>query len=210
MTKEYKQRKQEEKEARIFFSPLENEFILQKTFIELIERNLFFELNDNILKCYGAEFLNVDEELPDSIISKITSLLPYFSKIAGNISLASKCLSLILDVGITTEELFEEKIEDRSERPGIGSMQLGVTSTLGKSFLPDFPLIKFIIGPVKKHQVVHYLDTGLYNGFIKNFYDFFLPFNVEPVTEIILEKEEFNFKLSPLAEDARLGFTTVL
>jgi len=78
-----KKYKEEESDARAFFSPIENEFFIQRLNIEKNERTLlenFYSLKDDFL----IDFWKINKAIPKAYILKLIKILPFSFKIAGD------------------------------------------------------------------------------------------------------------------------------
>jgi hypothetical protein len=76
-----KRQKKEEQDARLFFSPLENEFFYQKLKIEKNERELLYNFS-NLKDDFLLDFWNLECDMPKEFALKLIKILPYSHKIA--------------------------------------------------------------------------------------------------------------------------------
>jgi hypothetical protein len=209
MKEAYRQRKREEKNARSFFSPFENEFFLQKTLVETTESQLLFDMENNLFDNDLLSFLGIDASLPKEIISKLCCILPYKDQIAGNIPLSIKCLKYILNEKINYRNIFP--VENQPfDNLSLGKSTLGTDMLLGNSYHQNYRDLEVCIGPVKKSDLLSYLEGGIHHKFLKLFYNFFIPLTMEVHTLILVEKKTSQFVLAKNKEDGILGYTTTL
>lgn len=210
MIDDYKKRKAEEKEARSFFTPFESEFFLQKAFIEQKEKEMIVNASKNLLDDSFLSFLNIDYSLPSLLVAKFTSLLPYLDKIAGNLPITFKSLELILEEKVNYITKFAEKQKSESCFSKLGQAKIGIDFVVGDSYDDTLPFIECNIGPLKKKDLLKYMEGGDYSKFIEMFFNFFIPVSYEVKTIVTIESQEQQFALLENYESSRLGFTTTI
>ncbi|MFD0862846.1 hypothetical protein ACFQ1M_11590 [Sungkyunkwania multivorans] len=198
--------KTQEKEARDFFAPLENEFFLQKVNVEENERKFidkFTDLNDR----FFYDFWQLDERLPKRYTSKLLKLLPYAHQIAGNLEVMAVCLERIL--GERTEITRNDKtVKFRGESNKV-TRQLGLNMTLGlDETRVRYPAVDIIIGPIKKENVEVFVLKET-RRFIEVFCDYFLPLEFEYDIVVEVSEKENNFVLEA-TNNPRMGLTTAI
>ena len=203
--------KEEEENARSFFSPLENEFFYQRLRIERNERELlddFYNLNDDFL----IDFWNIADQIPEDYVLKLIKLLPHSHKISGDFELTRMCLEKILDEKVTFKKKFENtmSVNDSEDKdPRKEELQLGVDSVLnGNKNTVLSPTLKVIIGPVSEQNINKYLKRDGVIKFINTFYDYFIPMEVDVVTEFtLINKDGF---LLDVTNSPLMGISTQL
>ena len=184
--------KQEEQDARLFFSPLENEFFNQRLRIECNERKLlddFYNLNDNFLQ----NFWKVDLSLPDSYILELIKLLPHSHKIVGDFELTRLSLQKVLNEKVSFKKNYKRR--PNAENGGHNTngeigYQLGVDTVLDGSTNELLnPILEVTIGPVLDNNINKYLKKGEVLDFINTFYDYFIPMEIEVTTKFTVNNE---------------------
>lgn len=185
------QYKEEEKQARLFFSPLENEFFRQRLQIEKNEKALisqFYKLKDSFL----IDFWKIDTEIPKKHLLKLIKLLPFAFKISGDIELTRLCLEKILGLQVR----FEKKLRAESNNNVASeNLSLGMNMVL-PSIAPEIHTlsIEASIGPVKNNEVDLFFKSDGLLKFINLFYEYFMPVDIEVFTKIVAPKNS-NFSL---------------
>lgn len=199
--------KKEEKEARHFFSPLENEFFNQKLEIENNERDLFnnfLNLDDKFL----IDFWKIDDTIPKKYLSKLIKLLPFAYKIAGDLELTKKCLEEILDKNVKiTKKYSPNPVELRNLNKDDNC--LGTSFTLSKK--TDYisqPYYNVEIGPIDEENVEDYIKEDGVLKFVNVFYDYFFPIEVQIKTKLNVSYKN-GFLLREDYEPI-IGLTTVI
>jgi len=206
----------EEKEARMFFQPFENEIFIQRVQLAMLENRIFNEINAEFLMGIIPHFWRVDNDLPENYVSRLKKLLPLVHQIAGDHSLTAQCLEFILKEHVTIST-----IEDNSDEiaPGdfhysgvIGKSLLGV-DTISGNFVNGFigHLISSI-GPIMNPETTELVKNGRMNRFLVCFYSYFIPFELDIETKFIFEAERSLFMLNDNddAEISYLGYNTVI
>lgn len=174
--------KQEEKEARHFFLPLENEFFNQKLNIEGKEQELlnnFLNLDDDFL----ISFWKIDKSIPKKYLLKLLRLLPYSYKIAGNLELTKLCLEKILNKKVIIRKKNRLK---KINKTGLNEVEqiLGTSFTLHNEYdTVLFPTLEIEIILEDDNQVQEYIKKDGILKFVNIFYDYFLPVEVDTITK---------------------------
>lgn len=186
---------EEEKEARAFFAPLENEFFYQKLQIEKNERSLlddFYRLNDSFL----IEFWDLDPTIPEAYKLKLIKLLPYSYKITGNFELTRRCLEEIIEVPVSLKESYTNNQDVVLQQTKSKGIQLGVDMILdSQKNAILYPQLEVQIGPIPIEEIDNYLKKDGVQNFITIFYEYFVPIEIEVITTFTVTNEE-GFKLN--------------
>lgn len=211
-----KKLKAEEKAARSFFLPFENELFFQKINLELEERKILYRFSENLFDDLNTDFWNFDPSTDRKYLSRMVKFLHFSHKISGNISLTGKCLSEILNETVnatlvesctTINEFMKE-----GEKSGcmLGNASLGVDFICGNSFKTTSHILHFTIGPLKNTRITDYLENGTVTTFLKCFCEYFVPAELEVSSTILVAPGECDFTLQPTGDSALLGYTTTI
>lgn len=199
--------KLEEKEARKFFQPIENEIFNQFVTIEKEESaliNRFSDIKNNFL----LRFWQIDPSLPVDFVMKLIKLLPYAHKISGDMDLTALCLEKI----IGEEVKFKKSMQPYSLSHQKGDLKdkLGVDMVLGVEESTILcPEIEVCIGPISKKNISHFVEGSSWMRFITVFYEYFIPMEMEVKTNVDANRDENNFVLNE-KEPAIMGLNTAL
>ena len=210
MIKEYRQQKEEEKAARLFFAPLENELFQFNVQTEIFESKFFQEINSSLAPKALYTLWNTTREFTSKLSSKFIRLLPYVYKIVGNISKTCEILSLLLEEPVDVKTKESEHFSDTSQSSYLGKCFLGLDSTIGTNYIDYSKHLELQIGPLKKTALPEYLHQGILKRFISFFCEHFFPLEVEVTTQILLPKEKQSCILNKLEEPSFLGYNTYL
>lgn len=181
--------KEEEKNARSFFRPFENEFFNQRLEIELNERKLldnFYNLKDDFL----IDFWKIDKKLPREYILKLIKLLPYRHKIVGDFELTRLCLEKILKQTVIFKRGYGNPPSNNTKEYR-KEYKLGVDLVLSnddKKVLQ--PQLEVEIEAISEDKIASYLTENGVSRFINTFYDYFIPIEMEITTKFVVNKEE--------------------
>jgi len=169
----HQKQKKQEKDARSFFAPLENEFFTQKVIIEKSERKLINEFT-NLKTDFLLKFWNLNPEIPSDYSIKLLQLLPYVHKISGEIELTALSLEKIIGEKVTIIKKYKSVNQDTQDTSN--KNQLGVDLVLElKETTISYPCWDIMIGPINKKNVDKYIVSGATKKFITIFCDYFIP-----------------------------------
>jgi hypothetical protein len=205
MIEEHKILKDQENEARKFFSPFENEIFNYRVKIENIERDFLYKLNGSKPVDFFYDFWGLSHDFPANLVAKFIRLLPYAYRIVGDIELSCSFLSNVLEEQVRFESYGYKEHFDSSENFDFGESRLGVDLICGNSFI-DYSLnITIEIGPIVNNNFSQYINNGPMQKFIDCFYEHFFPLEVEIRTILLInhEEEEFDFNKTSV-----LGYST--
>lgn len=196
--------KEEEKNARSFFSPIENEFFHQRINIEKNERDLlnnFYNLEDDFL----IHFWNIDKKIPKEYQLKLIKLLPYSFIISGDLELSRLSLEKILDQKVVFKKKYKDDvIFDESNKRELG-VNLVTESKKGNVVQP---YLEVTIGPVKETDLKTLVNNKGTERFIESFYSYFIPLELDVVTKLTTDKSD-GFVLNG-KQEAMIGITTTI
>ncbi|MBN2738645.1 MAG: hypothetical protein JXR70_16810 [Spirochaetales bacterium] len=217
MAKESMIIKGEEKKARIFFRPFENEIFLQNVQIALNETRLFQSLYLDLLNGIIRDFWKIDDKIPHKYVSKLFKVLPFVHQIIGDYKLTAKCLEHILEEKVNIEYRNEDPNEDMVCEHGLnqfslGESILGVNSIIGKKVTGFIGRLVFQVGPLKNTNPKDFFYDGPIAHLLDCFYDYFTPVELDIVTNLLLGDKQSKFilkrKTDPLI--SYLGLNTMI
>ena len=211
-----KKLKAEEKAARNFFLPFENELFSQKINLELEERKILLSFSENLFDDLNSDFWNFDPSTNRNYLSRMAKFLHFSHKITGNISLTEKCLSAILNETVdavlvdSRTNIKEDWKEGEKTGCKLGHASLGVDFVCGESFYANSHFLHFTIGPLKNTRITDYLENETVSTFLKCFAGYFVPAEMEVVSTVIVEPGNYDFMLDNSGDNSVLGYTTIL
>ena len=212
-----KKAKQEEKEARNFFLPFENEIFRQRVQIELEERQLLTHFSEKLFDEIYPEIWDLHEVLPRKYVHRLALLLHFAHKIAGHKELMVKSLEKILEEKVevitkTSSSLSKEinTVSNNEANCVLGNGTLGVNTVSGENFSDNRKTLEFRIGPLKNTKVSDYLSNGPLYTFLECFYDYFVPIDFEVTSNVHIHKSDQGFELKSVNEGLVLGYETAI
>lgn len=207
MSEQYKRHKSEEKEARDFFAPIENEIFLQRVGIENNEVKELYKLHQYDLSLPFFGLNSIDESMPAHLCRKWVALLPYISGITGDLEQIRQCAEFFLEEGVQFVKAPSKLTREETRNSRIGDCILGGDMLLGNCFDACFTHIELIVGPVSRSKAKHYTPNQTYARFIDIFLEVFTPMSIDFTWRVEVE----NTGDWILGEDEyRLNFTTTI
>ena len=209
MIREYQIQKKQQKAARNFFQPFENEIFSYGVEVEGFENNFLFELNSYLAPEMFYDFWGIDKSFPPLWVSKFIRLLPFTYKIVGNIEQTCHILSVLLEEEVNISYKGHHEYSDENQNIELGMSRLGLDLIAGNSYDDYSNHLDLSIGPLQKSSFTDYIHDGKKKKFIDMFYEHFFPIELEINTIIILPKEKRNFGFSTI-ETPILGYNTMI
>jgi hypothetical protein len=211
-SQDFKTRKKEEKEARHFFNPIENELFRFRHSIEKYESDFFIKLSSIGIADIIKTILVVEDTIPDSLIVKMFYALLKQNK---NNNQSIDCVCEILEdmlgekVTYNTTNIKLEQVHDTVEKST--DYILGINSTLESNQQIFLKKYVFEIGPLKNSKnLQNYFLNQTTETFLKTFFNLFLPFHVQFSFNIKLNLEDEQFEMNEKNYKSRLGISTRL
>ncbi len=202
----HQKQKKQEKDARSFFTPLENEFFTQRVYIEKNERELINEFT-NLKTDFLLKFWKLDKDIPIEYSIKLLQLLPYTHKISGDIELTALSLEKIIREKVSITQKYKTITE--GIRPS-NEQRLGVDLTLElKETFISYPYWQIDIESSKKENIDKYAVDIATKKFITIFCDYFIPMEIDSQINIIYSSKEDTFVLNE-TKSPRMGVTTII
>ena len=207
MIREYKNLKKQQRWARKFFQPFENEMFRFGVRTENFENEFLYGLNGSAAPEMFYDFWNIDRDFPPLLVSKFIRLLPFAYKIVGNIPLAAHILSVLLEESVVVNDRDYQEYADESQGISLGETRLGLDSITGTRYDDYSRHLDIKIGPLEKSSFTDFIHDGKKKEFTEIFYEHFFPLEVEIKTIIVIPKHKQNFEFNT-AEVPILGYNT--
>lgn len=185
MVTRYKKQQQQQQQARRFFQPIENEFFLQRVYLEQREKHLLFDVFGKDSDQLFHAFWELPPGLPSAGVNRLVKLLPYVHRIAGNMTLVQLCLEQILEETVAITWQREPKMVRTGNSVPLGECALGVDAMVGTECYTDMPALTVSIGPVKRQRIYDYLPWQPYGKLLETCYSYLFPVDVEINTELL-------------------------
>jgi hypothetical protein len=206
---EFRMHRKEEKSARQFFKPLEQEFFRHLVHKEIFEQNFYYapETIQEFIDFYHLNTLDLNMYQKASLFF----IMPYASIIAGNLSLTETCFEIILQEKVRIKIQFTPVIKTYSgEVQNLGSFTLGLDSTLGQDVIDGNPQLYIEIGPLSEGNFLLDYLYGLNRKLIEWLIALFIQADLVTNVQIMLKKQDEAFVLGDRSFESRLNYSTSL
>ena len=194
---EIKLHRAEEKAARKFFLPIEQEYTTIKTLLHILEDE--FEKNSSNSKLISifSEHWPILKKLDTYHAYVFLRIIPLIHTIRNDFELASKTIGLILGIPVDIRFHKPGKINARSFLFDLGGCVLGMDSTVGTDVYDGEYDLKINIGPLADTELPDYIIGGKYETIVDELLDYFIGANYVYHKEIIIDPLEKQFTLVP-------------
>lgn len=196
----HQKQKREEKEARLFFKPFENELFAILVKIEQQEADLL-KNQDHQFQNFLIRFWDIDLDLTESQKQFLLKVAPLAYQVKGNIPKICKILQVFLAKPVSYKRVNLCVVSDVAKKNK--EIILGKNFIVGNS-TEELPSIQFQIEDVMEKEIKDYLKGGSIYKFIMEFLEFLLP--VEYELEVICKTS----KDYPANGFGVLGYSSVL
>jgi hypothetical protein len=171
----FQKQKREEKEARRFFKPFENELFAISVKLEQQEAALL-KNQDNQFQEFLLRFWDVDLKLSKCQKEFLLKIAPLAYSIKGNIAKICKLLQVFLDKPVSYEKrLIPVTVEPIKKQK---DFILGHNFIVG-NITEELPVIRFEIDDLEENCVKDYLKGAPIYNFINEFLEYLLPLEYE-------------------------------
>ncbi len=216
MARDSMQLRKEEKQSRTFFQPFENAIFAEGVYLALQENQLFTSIFTHGIMGLIPGFWNIPEGLPSGYSGSLVKLIPFASRIVGNLDLTAECLAYILKEKVSVDSLpchYQTAQDPLLQDCGIlGDSILGVDSVCGSLVNGAIARVLFTIGPIQNPQTDQFLKNGTLDRFLDCFYGFFVPAELDLETSYTFEPSDSLFVLSSGNDrkDTFLGYNSII
>lgn len=213
MIKDIRERREEEKQARLFFTPFDAEINQVRIMTELYENRLdkrttYTELSQ-VFGLGWEEFSLLNKE--QSIIWM--HLLPEIQQKRNDIDFVSKVLAALFNLPVVlvnaTESIAPVKIADDLQI-ALGAGALGVDTIIGGSFIPDIESYNINIGPTSPQELIKFIPGQKNRAILDMAISYLIPVDAEVNVELITATNFQETVLSADDESAFLGYTVYI
>ncbi|MEM6844143.1 MAG: type VI secretion system baseplate subunit TssG [Bacteroidota bacterium] len=205
--------RQEEKAARQFFLPLEQEFYRLQLLAEWQESQILLSSLNRQQYSSLIDLWRLPKELSTYQTVMMLHIIPLLHQVVGDLKAVSNLLGLVMEAPIEVQasQVTTWKA-DEVALPNLGEFELGRDSVLG-NYIEDYhPHYQLIVGAIEKKYIAGYLPGGKKRQVLLRLCAYFLPCQADISVKIeIFPEEETGFLLKgkELGE-GYLGYTTHL
>lgn len=213
MIKDIRERREEEKQARLFFTPFDAEINHVRVMTELYENKLDKKITyadlSQIFELGWDEFNLLNKE--QSIIWM--HLLPEIQQKRGDIDFVSKVLTALFNLPINlvdaTANVAPIKIADDLQMQ-LGAGALGINTIIGDSFMPEHELFNINIGPSAPNELIKFIPGQKNRAILDMAISYLMPVEAEVNIELLTATDYQETVLSTNGESTFLGYTVYL
>ena len=210
--KQHNELKAQEKQARDFFSPLENEFAHRGLILDIIERELLKNDNPERNREFFEYFFGNSSMLTDKQVVILMHILPLCHKIRGDVALIGLTISRIIGYPITVASKWVSKkiAINNSGRKRANSDVLGIGLTLNDSCSVPVLTYDIAISDVYADSYKAFSERGKHYNVLSFILPYFFPADAD--VNISLHYTEREEKLMTFGDDAIcfLGFNAYI
>lgn len=188
---EHRRFKEEERQARRFFGPLEQMLFRYRIYTEQGERQALYNLGRGRAHSSLYAFWNLTTPLPEPEGSKMIRLMPYANFIKGNRPETAEALSFLLDREVILKQKVVTGNGGAASEISMGQTRLGLNAVLGKGSNDLFPKWIFLIKGVGQKELPAYVKGQPMGDLLQKFADIFIPLEVDV---------DFEFETIPVSE----------
>lgn len=178
MITEHRQYKDEEKMARHFFKPLQQELFRAGVAQEQEERRLLFASLVGDVPSSFFSFWNIDKRLPVVPATMLIRVLPFARHIKGNKELTAKTLALVLNKPVVVTEIIKQEQHTGAQQNFFECGQnalLGITTITGQTVHEPSLCWQFTISEVSAEEIETYVPEKPMGQLLHRFTELFIP-----------------------------------
>jgi len=185
MVGEYRRYREEERQARKFFQPLEQELFRYAVQVEEEERKLRFGMLNGNLENEFYRFWNIDNGIPRRPASLLVLIMPWLKQIKGNMQLTAKALSIIVGKPVSAAVRIMEVFTGEGASFALGEQEvlLGIDSVCGNSVTEPNVQWVFTLSDMEEDELAQYTPDRPYGKLLRRFEELFIPMDVEACFE---------------------------
>jgi hypothetical protein len=213
MIKDIRDRREEEKQARLFFTPFDAEInhvrIMTELYENMLDKKTTYSDLSQIFEFGWDEFNLLNKE--QSIIWM--HLLPEIQQKRNDIDFVSKVLTALFNLPIAiidaTANVTPIKIADDLQMQ-LGSSALGIDTIIGDSFMPEHEAFNINIGPTSPKELVNFIPGQKNRAILDMAISYLMPVDAEVNVELLTATDFQETVLSEIGESAYLGYTVYI
>lgn len=180
MVGEYRRYREEERQARKFFQPVEQELFRYAVMVEEEERKIRYGILNGNLDADFYRFWNIDMLLPKKPASVFVLIMPWIRQIKGDMKLTAKALSMILSRPVTADMCIVTSQTEDSNGFMLGeNVTLSMDTVCGNHFDEPFVQWVFTINGLAAHEAEQYTPGQPYGKLLQRFEELFIPLDAE-------------------------------
>jgi len=209
--KNIEREREEERHARKFFGPFENEFFQLRLQLELKKRSLLKPGCAESNREFFETVFGDASMLTEHQVLVLLYILPIAHKIRGDIEKITYCIYLLIRYNTNIKRTKSYSVVEFNESmPGMGSAKLGINMVAGKSFRSLELCYDININEIEKENLVSFFPKGSNYSVVQFVFIFLFPGNSNYKIKLHLRNEDRSVFLSSDKNDSYLGFNSYL
>ncbi|MBE9599395.1 type VI secretion system baseplate subunit TssG [Pedobacter sp. MC2016-24] len=213
MIKDIRDRREEERQARLFFTPFDVEInhvrIMTELYENMLDKKTTYTDLSKIFEPGWEEFKLLSKE--QSIIWM--HLLPEIQQKRNDVDFLAKVLTALFSLPVTISagiaNLSPVKIADDLQMH-LGSSSLGIDTIIGDRFIPEDELFNIQIGPTSPKELVSFIPGHKDRAILDMAISYLIPVDAEVNVTLLTASEFQETLLSADGENAYLGYTVYI
>lgn len=179
MVAEHRRYKAEERAARKFFQPIQQEIFRYAVMAEQEERDILFStLNGQVPDAF-FHFWDIAPDLPREPAEALIRLMPLQKRIKGDKQLIAKSLELCLTRKVTVAEKTVQQQPSHCSFFTSGEGLLGVDTIAGDMYTEMSKWWTFIIHDLSVDEISQFRETEPMGKFLSRFKEIFIPIEID-------------------------------
>lgn len=213
MMKDIRERREEEKQARLFFSPFDLELnhirILATLYEDRLDKKTTYAELSQIFEYNWEEFKLLNKQ--QGIIWM--HLLPEIQQRRNDFGFIAKVLTALFNVEIalidSSAKIKPQPIGER-QQIALGAGALGIDTIIGNNFLPENDQLTIKIGPATAEEIVGFMPEHKNRKILDMAIDYLIPVGTDVAIEFVPEADHRDTTLQADGPNVYLGYTVYL
>lgn len=204
MKEEHRRYRNEEKEARKFFQPYDQEFFRYHLLVEQAEQAMSISLLRGNVNETWMHFWDLPDQLPMEASDAFVRILPWCFLISGDLDLTANALQFILGKSVSVNVYWQSEHYSDIAPFKLGNALLSDNTVLGKKYSMPTLHWHFTIHDLSVAERRAYPKEQPMGKLLKRFSDIFLPIHICTTFELTPDASQ------PDQQEEVLGFGFVL
>ena len=203
--------KQEERAARKFFAPIENEFAHRSLYLDILEREILRMNNPQRTRQFFEYFFGDSRILSDHQILVLIYILPLSHKIRSNPRLIELAMSKILAYEVNVESKLEMQTHQMTGGvPALGMSALGIDSVLNDHFCIAEASYVLTVRAIPTKEYKEFIGSGHHANVMAFVAGYFFPADAKLTIQLECAYDEKEFSTSSEERHSYLNFNAYI
>jgi len=171
--------KEEEKKARLFFKPFDQELLGYATQVEQEERNLMQKILLGNFAEDPYEFWGIPADIPSKEAFVLSGLIPWAYLVKGNMALTAKAIQMLVGTHVSVAASAQQSHKAGSASGQMEGAILGEDTVLGSDFCEGGLCWIFTINQIEPGKMELFTGKGYISKLLAFFTDIFIPVEID-------------------------------